>query len=914
MKKLLIIFILSLSIFNSQLSIASVVSDAAVALAVGSWVEITTTNPSAVLSASNGGSLIEYMNKMGYDPVNKKVMFCGSSHHGTFEGKCPVYDVASNTWTDGGLPPGNTASGCSSGPCVPHGYDWNTADTTRGHFYYLGSNTNTLDRFNLATNTWTQFAMPSGFAASFYGGVEYVKEMDRVIVYRGSTGTCWNFNPATTTFSASLSCGLPGDGSSDSNLIYSKHGYAYFTPNGGSETRFYRYNATNTLTSLAATPYANGQQKASMISDPNTGRPLYFADTVNGNGHIWVLTNDTDGTWTDTGITSKRTGMDPNWYAIAPLPDYGVIMYVTMVGPGQIHTWLYRYSSSTPLSAPPTATITSPTSSPTYNNGATANVNLGGTASDDVAVTSVTWSNDRGGSGTATGTTSWNISNIALQSGTNTITVSARDADNQTGSDTIAVVYTPAVAGGQLPIPSLIDERNTYTSWGWTWNPTVEYPLASANITADVATISDPHGQLEGDDLWTNVMQTRRRPLEGGWISRVNAFVTFYKNQFCLLVPIGSSNCDGFNGDHAFGWGLVDYYLYTCATSTCDAASLTAAERIAAEVERIWGMGPNGTKDVNYAQCTVNENACMWGGQRMAGRQLILLTRLAEVCATATCANNTAGTRWTTLRDAIFNAMISKTENPAGGIKYGWNTTWGMYFQTDSAYGVGVDELLAAYGYTGANGSYAQGARVVESFQIAQVTEGFWQYYRVTKNATARARLISMASFIFNYGMDPTLQLSGDFFGVVNGTAWNAVSQTRNSAPAGDPTYTFTMTNALVYGYKLTGATAYLTKAKQFFNCGYHAVYGGVTPCNTSLTTTDHFTDTWCGISGQPVCNTASTFNRQKGELQYTYQIFENGGLPSVEGTPAPQFPVAFKISQLPIKIETNQSVKLGLQ
>jgi hypothetical protein len=40
----------------------------------------------------------------------------------------------------------------------------------------------------------------------------------------------------------------------------------------------------------------------------------------------------------------------------------------------------------------------------------------------------VSWSNDRGGSGVATGTTSWSVTGITLQSGANVITVTARDA------------------------------------------------------------------------------------------------------------------------------------------------------------------------------------------------------------------------------------------------------------------------------------------------------------------------------------------------------------------------------------------------------------------------------------------------------------------------------------------------------
>ena len=51
--------------------------------------------------------------------------------------------------------------------------------------------------------------------------------------------------------------------------------------------------------------------------------------------------------------------------------------------------------------------------------------------------------NDRGGSGTATGTTSWSVSGIVLLSGQNVLTVTARDAAGNTSTDTLTVTYTP---------------------------------------------------------------------------------------------------------------------------------------------------------------------------------------------------------------------------------------------------------------------------------------------------------------------------------------------------------------------------------------------------------------------------------------------------------------------------------------
>ena len=91
----------------------------------------------------------------------------------------------------------------------------------------------------------------------------------------------------------------------------------------------------------------------------------------------------------------------------------------------------------------PTVAVSSPTSSSSYTSSATT-LSIGGTASDDVSVSSVTWSNNRGGSGTATGTTSWSVSGIALQTGVNVLTITANDGTGHSSTATLSVTWAPA--------------------------------------------------------------------------------------------------------------------------------------------------------------------------------------------------------------------------------------------------------------------------------------------------------------------------------------------------------------------------------------------------------------------------------------------------------------------------------------
>jgi len=97
--------------------------------------------------------------------------------------------------------------------------------------------------------------------------------------------------------------------------------------------------------------------------------------------------------------------------------------------------------------APPTVTIQTPTSNPTFDTSSSP-ITLTGTAMDNIGVTAVSWTNDRGGSGDCTGAASWSCSNIPLQSGANLLTVRAVDAVTNAGTDTLTVTFS---SGSLLP-------------------------------------------------------------------------------------------------------------------------------------------------------------------------------------------------------------------------------------------------------------------------------------------------------------------------------------------------------------------------------------------------------------------------------------------------------------------------------
>lgn len=87
---------------------------------------------------------------------------------------------------------------------------------------------------------------------------------------------------------------------------------------------------------------------------------------------------------------------------------------------------------------PPSLTITNPAA--TIVSTTAGSITFQGMASDNVGVTSVTWSTSTGASGIATGTITWTAANIPLLVGSNTVTICAYDAAGNSAWRAVTVV------------------------------------------------------------------------------------------------------------------------------------------------------------------------------------------------------------------------------------------------------------------------------------------------------------------------------------------------------------------------------------------------------------------------------------------------------------------------------------------
>ena len=144
-------------------------------------------------------------------------------------------------------------------------------------------------------------------------------------------------------------------------------------------------------------------------------------------------------TYSATGLPPGLKLMASTGYVSGTPTASGSYLVTARVSDGTLTaSQTFTWTTGVVDTAAPVVTISSPTSAATYSTAA-ATVSLSGTASDSVGVTQVTWVNNRGGSGTASGATSWTVPSIALQTGANVLTVTARDAAGNTKTTSITV-------------------------------------------------------------------------------------------------------------------------------------------------------------------------------------------------------------------------------------------------------------------------------------------------------------------------------------------------------------------------------------------------------------------------------------------------------------------------------------------
>jgi uncharacterized repeat protein (TIGR02543 family) len=364
----------------------------------------------------------------------------------------------------------------NSGNLARTGYTfagWNTQANGNGTDYAAGGTYSA----NASVTLYAKWA-PSQYSVSFHPDGGTVNPSSKTVTYGSTYGTL----PTPTRAGYSFAGWWTGSGGSGSRVYSSTT-----VTTASNHTLYVKWTTGSQVT---VTFDAQGGEALDPAIMPFTaGQPYGALPTASRTGHAFV------GWWTEPGGSGSQTTdstiapsqnhtlyakwtanqyvvtFDPEDGSVSPTSktvtygsSYGTLPTPTRAdfafggwwtGPGGVGSPI---TSSSTVSAtanhvlyakwidasdtePPTVTISLPTSAATWTS-PDATMNIGGTASDNVGVTSVRVRNFRDvGEYTCTGTTSWQYNSLPLFQGPNLITVTAYDAVGNSATDTITVTY-----------------------------------------------------------------------------------------------------------------------------------------------------------------------------------------------------------------------------------------------------------------------------------------------------------------------------------------------------------------------------------------------------------------------------------------------------------------------------------------
>ena len=150
-------------------------------------------------------------------------------------------------------------------------------------------------------------------------------------------------------------------------------------------------------------------------------------------------------------------------------------------------------------------------------------------------------------------------------------------------------------------MPSLADEKATYTRFGWTWTKAQEpaWPVPYPGQPTRTYTVKDPdiHGDTEGDDLWTYLTMYQRTG-QPGYLVRAQAWARYFKDDYrqCVGGQYYNYCFDARNYvyDHLYGWGLLAWFQHLDDQHDPTARSyLEAAEALGSDLEVYYRLRPS---------------------------------------------------------------------------------------------------------------------------------------------------------------------------------------------------------------------------------------------------------------------------------------------------------------------------------
>jgi hypothetical protein len=197
-------------------------------------------------------------------------------------------------------------------------------------------------------------------------------------------------------------------------------------------------------TMYAAQSSSTSPPPSSLTLSVNTAPSTTTASTVNLSGSAAGGSGTIAVTWSAGSSSGSASGSAASWSISNIALAMGVNTITVTATQGSAHVSQVVTITSQTVSSPPGGSDMTPPALTIGSPGATSvstsasTIAFSGTASDNVGVTRVTWSTNTGGSGAASGTTSWSAT-IPLLVGSNVVTIRAYDAAGNSGWRSVVV-------------------------------------------------------------------------------------------------------------------------------------------------------------------------------------------------------------------------------------------------------------------------------------------------------------------------------------------------------------------------------------------------------------------------------------------------------------------------------------------
>jgi len=318
---------------------ATVLSDAALALAPGQMVQLSQASGigAAIGATGSSGHTVTYGQTIPWSGINRALYLCAQDHGGGAQ-RCVKYDEVTHAWTILQTPPW--------GASFMHGYDHNTIDVIGNYLYHVPVSTTSIYRCNLtttpncATADWsvafTDSRLANGIGLQSSQFINWKGKAGSYLVAAKLDGTnsfvdAWDVSTATLTTSLVT---YPYNGSAyGTDFVECTESLPYLCYIANDSNEFYTMDINYTRSTLRATPPCTFHwNESDSIVDPVTGRLLTLCGSGTTGLHEY---NPTTNTW-----SVKLSGLQPpqtfapqaptanNGIVMASIPRYGVILII----------------------------------------------------------------------------------------------------------------------------------------------------------------------------------------------------------------------------------------------------------------------------------------------------------------------------------------------------------------------------------------------------------------------------------------------------------------------------------------------------------------------------------------------------------------------------------------------------------